>query len=52
MLIPPLLLLNFFVAVVMFSIGLSVSGGQLLDILRNPALLMRTCWQIVFLYRP
>lgn len=41
MLIPPVLLLNFFVAVVMISIGLSVSGGQLLDILRNPALLTR-----------
>ncbi len=41
MLIPPVLLLNFFVVVVMISIGLSVSGGQLLDILRNPALLTR-----------
>ena len=41
MLIPPVLLLNFFVAVVMISIGLSVSSGQLLDILRNPALLTR-----------
>jgi predicted Na+-dependent transporter len=39
MLIPPVLLLNFFVAVVMISIGLSVSSGQLLDIPRNPALL-------------
>ena len=35
MLIPPLLLLNLFVVVVMFSIGLRVSGGELLDILRN-----------------
>ncbi len=41
MLIPPVLLLNVFVAAVMISIGLSVSGGQLLDILRNPALLTR-----------
>ena len=42
MLIRPLPLLNFFVAVVMFSIGLRVSGGELLDILRNRALFMRT----------
>ncbi len=42
MLIPPLPLLNFFVAVVMISIGLRVSGGELLDILRNRALLTRT----------
>jgi len=41
-LIPPLPLLNFFVAVVMFSIGLRVSGGELLGILRNRALFMRT----------
>ena len=38
MLIPPLPLLNFFVALVMLSIGLRVSGGELLDILRNRAL--------------
>ena len=42
MLIPPLPLLNFFVAVVMFSIGLRVSGGELLDIMRNRALFTRT----------
>jgi predicted Na+-dependent transporter len=41
-LIPPLPLLNFFVAVVMFSIGLRVSGGELLDVVRNRALFMRT----------
>jgi predicted Na+-dependent transporter len=40
--IPPLPLLNFFVAVVMISIGLRVSGGELLDILSNRALLTRT----------
>ena len=42
MLIPPLPLLNFFVAVVMFSIGLRVSGGELFGILRNRALFIRT----------
>ena len=42
MLIPPLPLLNFFVAVVMVSIGLRVRGGELLDILRNRALFTRT----------
>jgi len=42
MLIPPLPLLNFFVAVVMISIGLRVSGGELLDIFRNRALFTRT----------
>ncbi len=42
MLIRPLPLLNFFVAVVMLSIGLRVSGGELLGILRNRALFMRT----------
>jgi predicted Na+-dependent transporter len=41
-LIPPSLLLNLFVVVVMFSIGLRVSGGELLDILRNRALFVRT----------
>ena len=33
---------NFFVAVVMISIGLRVSGGELLDILRNRALFTST----------
>jgi predicted Na+-dependent transporter len=42
MLIPPVLLLNLFVVVVMFSIGLRVSGGELLDILRKRALFVRT----------
>lgn len=42
MLIPPLPLLNFFVAVVMLSIGLRLSSGELLDILRNRALFIRT----------
>ena len=42
MLIPPLPLLNFFVAVVMFSIGLRTSGGELLNILRDRALFTRT----------
>jgi predicted Na+-dependent transporter len=41
-LIPPLQLLNLFVAVVMFSIGLRVSGGELLNILRKRALFVRT----------
>jgi BASS family bile acid:Na+ symporter len=35
-------LLNLFVAVVMFSIGLRVSGGELLNILRKRALFVRT----------
>ncbi len=42
MLIRPLPLLNFFVAAVMFSIGLRVSHGELLDTLRNRALMWRT----------
>ena len=42
MLIPPLPLLNFFVVTVMFSIGLRVSGGELLGILRDRALFVRT----------
>jgi bile acid:Na+ symporter, BASS family len=41
-LIRPLPLLNFFVAVVMLSIGLRVRGGDLLDILRNRPLFTRT----------
>jgi bile acid:Na+ symporter, BASS family len=41
-LIRPLPLLNFFVATVMFSIGLRVRGGELLDILRNRAVLARS----------
>ena len=39
--IKPLPLLNFFVAVVMFSIGLRTSGGELLNILRDRALFAR-----------
>ena len=42
MLPPPLLLLDFFVVLVMFSIGLRVSGGELLYVLRNRALFTRT----------
>jgi BASS family bile acid:Na+ symporter len=41
-LIRPLPLLNFFVVLVMFSIGLRVSGGELLDVVRNRALFTRT----------
>jgi predicted Na+-dependent transporter len=40
-LIRPLLLLNLFVAVVMFSIGLRVRGGELLNVLRDRALFAR-----------
>lgn len=39
--IPPLLLLNVFVVVVMFSIGLRVSRGELFDILRERSLFVR-----------
>src|SRR5499427_8356996 len=42
MLIRPLPLLNFFVVLVMFSIGLRVSGGELLGVLRNRAIFART----------
>jgi BASS family bile acid:Na+ symporter len=42
LLIPPLPLLNFFVAVVMFSIGLRTSSGELVNILRHRALMTRT----------
>ena len=42
MLVRPLPLLNFFVFLVMLSIGLRVSGGDLLEVLRNRALFMRT----------
>ena len=42
MLIPPLPLLNFFVAIVMLSIGLRTSGGELINILRDRSLLTRT----------
>lgn len=41
MLIRPLPLLNCFVAMVMFSIGLRVSSGELLEVVRNRTLLMR-----------
>jgi ACR3 family arsenite efflux pump ArsB len=40
-LISPSLLLNLFVVVVMFSVGLRVSGGELLDVLHNRALFVR-----------
>ena len=42
MLIRPLPLLDFFVAVVMFSIGLRTSGVELVNIVRDRALLTRT----------
>jgi len=42
MLVRPLPLLDFFVVLVMLSIGLRVSGGELLDVLRNRALFIRT----------
>ena len=42
MLIKPLPLLNFFVATVMFSIGLRVQQGELLEVLRNRAMLVRS----------
>ena len=42
MLIKPLPLLNFFVVVVMLSIGLRTSGRELLDVVRDRALLVRT----------
>jgi len=41
-LIRPVPLLNFFVAIVMLSIGLRTSGGELINILRDRALLIRT----------
>jgi BASS family bile acid:Na+ symporter len=42
MLIPPIILLNIFVVLVMLSIGLQVSGSELLDVLRGRAILVRT----------
>lgn len=42
MLVRPLPLLDFFVVLVMLSIGLRVSGGELLNVLRNRALFIRT----------
>ena len=42
MLIQPLPLLNFFVVIVMFSIGLRTSSGEFLKILRDRALFART----------
>lgn len=41
MLIPPLILLDIFVVLVMLSIGLRVRSGQLLDVLRDRAILTR-----------
>ena len=41
MLVRPLPLLNFFVFLVMLSIGLRVSGGELLEVVRNRALFTR-----------
>ncbi len=42
MLVRPLPLLNFFVVLVMLSIGLRVRGGELLEILRNRSLFTKT----------
>jgi bile acid:Na+ symporter, BASS family len=42
MYIPPILLFNVFVVLVMFSIGLRVSGSDLLDVMRSRAILTRT----------
>jgi len=42
MLVRPLPLLNFFVVLVMLSIGLRVSGGELLKVVRNGVLFTRT----------
>ena len=42
MLVRPLPLLDFFVVLVMLSIGLRVTGGQLLGVFRNRALFIRT----------
>lgn len=42
MLIPPLVLLDTFVVLVMFSIGLRVRGSELIDVLRGRAILIRT----------
>ena len=42
MLIPPLLLLNLFVLTVTFSIGLRVTGGELLHVLGKRDMLVRT----------
>ena len=42
MLVRPLPALNFFVVLVMLSIGLRVSGGELLGVLSNRALFVRT----------
>ena len=41
-LLPPLLLLDFFVVLVMLSIGLRVTGREMLDVLGNRAMFART----------
>ena len=51
-LIPPSLLLNLFIVIVMFSIGLRVSSGELLDILQSAPCLSVPCWRIASSYRP
>jgi len=38
-------MLDFFVAIVMFSIGLRVCGGELLDVWHNPGDLLACCRQ-------
>src|SRR5215471_66132 len=40
--IPPLILLNVFIVLVMFSIGLRVRASDLVDVLRRRAILIRT----------
>src|SRR6516162_3829483 len=42
MLVRPLPLLDFFIVLVMLSIGLRVRGGELLEVLQNRALFVRT----------
>ena len=42
MLVRPVVLLNFFVFLVMLSIGLRVSGGELINVLRDRGLFVRT----------
>ena len=49
MLPPPLLLLDFFVVLVMLSVGLRVTGREMLDVLGNRALFARTLLANCFL---
>lgn len=45
MTIRPLALLDLFVAIVMVSIWLRISGGELLDVWHNPGYLLACGWQ-------